>query len=460
MRGYSRYFWFIHFLGDLILINFSFLVSYFYKFGSLIDDDRYFFLLLIFNFIWMFTAFMLDLYAIKRLRRVDRILLNLIRAGVINIFAIAALLFSLNDDSPFSREHLYYTYILVFVLVLIWRYLSIKLIFLYRKHGYNYDRVLIVGGGDVAKGLHDYIFSDDILGIKLLGVFSVDKPAFNTKVYTAHLNKVKSFSIENEIDEIYYTLPLTNTDDIQDLVDFADQHLIRFKVIPDFRGFPLRRVNIDFFDSVPVLSFRKEPLKDSISRFSKRIFDIMFSFLVIILILSWLYPLIGFLIKLSSKGPVLFKQKRSGLDNKEFWCYKFRSMSQNINADNKQATKGDTRITNIGGFLRKSSIDEFPQFINVFKGDMSIVGPRPHMLKHTEQYSELIKKYMVRQLVKPGITGAAQIRGFRGETREIEEMEGRVKWDVWYIENWTFFLDINIIFRTIINFLKGDEKAY
>ena len=460
MRGYSRYFWFIHFLGDLILINFSFLLSYFYKFDSLINDDRYLFLLLIFNFIWMFTAFMLDLYAIKRLRKVDRILFNLIRACFINVFALAAVLFSLNDDSPFSREHLYYTYIGVFILVLLWRYISIKLIFLYRRYGYNYDRVLIVGGGDVAKGLHDYFFSDDILGIKLLGIFSEKKPIFKTDILNLSIDKIKNFSIENEIDEIYYTLPLTKTDEIQDLVDFADQHLIRFKVIPDFRGFPLRRVNIDFFDNVPVLSFRKEPLKDSISKFLKRLFDVIFSLIVLVFILSWIYPIIGVLIKLSSKGPVLFKQKRSGLDNKEFWCYKFRSMSQNIDADNKQATKRDARITTIGRYLRKSSLDEFPQFVNVLKGDMSIVGPRPHMLKQTEQYSELIKKYMVRQLVKPGITGAAQIRGYRGETKEIEEMEGRVKWDVWYIENWTFFLDINIIFKTVLNFIKGDEKAY
>ena len=460
MRGYSRFFWFIHFLGDLVLINFSFLASYYYKFGSLIKDDRYFFLLLIFNFIWMFTAFMLDLYAIKRLRRVDRILFNLIRACIINVFALAAILFSLNDDSPFSREHLYYTYIGVFILVLLWRYISIKLIFLYRRYGYNYDRVLIVGGGDVAKGLHDYFFSDDILGIKLLGIFSDKKPIFKTDISIDSIDRIKDFSIENEIDEIYYTLPLTNTEDIQDLVDFADQNLIRFKVIPDFRGFPLRRVNIDFFDNVPVLSFRKEPLKDSISRFLKRLFDVVVSLIVSVFILSWMYPIIGVLIKLSSKGPILFKQKRSGLDNKEFWCYKFRSMSQNVDADNKQATKGDVRITTIGRFLRKSSLDEFPQFINVLKGDMSVVGPRPHMLKQTEQYSELIKKYMVRQLVKPGITGAAQIRGYRGETKEIQQMEGRVKWDVWYIENWTFFLDINIIFRTVFNFIKGDEKAY
>ena len=408
----------------------------------------------------MFTAFMLDLYSIRRLKRVDRIFFNLIRAGIINGFVIAAILFSLNDDSPFSREHLYFTYSGVFILVLLWRYLSIKLIFLYRKYGYNYDRVIIIGGGDVAKGLHDYFFSDDILGIRLLGIFSQNKLTFKSNVKSENLNMIKEFIIENEVDEIYYTMPLTYTKKIQNLVDFADQNLIRFKVVPDFRGFPLRRVNIDFFDNVPVLSFRKEPLKDSISRFSKRVFDIIFSSLAIIFILSWLFPIVGLLIKLSSQGTILFKQKRSGLDNKEFWCYKFRSMRQNSSADLKQASKNDSRITEIGKFLRKTSLDEFPQFINVLKGDMSVVGPRPHMIKHTEQYSALIKKYMVRQLVKPGITGAAQIRGFRGETKELNEMESRVKWDVWYIENWTFFLDINIIFKTIFDIFKGDEKAY
>jgi exopolysaccharide biosynthesis polyprenyl glycosylphosphotransferase len=192
----------------------------------------------------------------------------------------------------------------------------------------------------------------------------------------------------------------------------------------------------------------------------KRVFDITFSSVVIVFLLSWMFLLIAILIKISSRGPVLFRQKRSGLDNNEFWCYKFRSMSQNTDADTKQATRQDSRITTIGKFLRRTSLDEFPQFFNVFKGDMSIVGPRPHMLKHTEQYSELIKKYMVRQLVKPGITGAAQIRGYRGETKELNDMEGRVKWDVWYIENWTFFLDINIILHTVFDFIKGDEKAY
>jgi Undecaprenyl-phosphate glucose phosphotransferase len=236
--------------------------------------------------------------------------------------------------------------------------------------------------------------------------------------------------------------------------------MIRFKVVPDFRGFIFKRVNIDFFNDVPVITLREEPLTDFINRFTKRVFDLIFSLLTIVFVLSWLYPIIAVLIKLSSKGPVLFKQSRSGVSNEEFLCYKFRSMTMSDEADTKQATKGDVRITKIGAFLRKSSLDEFPQFFNVFMGDMSIVGPRPHMLKHTEEYSALIQKYMVRQLVKPGITGAAQVKGYRGETKELEDMEGRVRLDVWYIENWSLSLDINIIFHTVWNAFKGDEKAY
>ena len=259
---------------------------------------------------------------------------------------------------------------------------------------------------------------------------------------------------------MFYTLPLTNTNEIKELIDFCDKFMIRFKLVPDFRGFIFKRVNIDFFEDVPVITLREEPLRDFVNRFAKRTFDIIFSSFVIIFILSWLYPLIAILIKLSSRGPVLFKQERSGLNNEIFLCYKFRSMRLSNDSDIKQASKGDSRITRIGKFLRKSSIDEFPQFINVLIGDMSIVGPRPHMLLHTEEYSSLIKKYMVRQLVKPGITGIAQVRGYRGETKEVEDMEGRVRLDVWYIENWSLPLDINIVFLTIWNVFKGDEKAY
>ena len=434
---------------------------YVYKFETIDFSDSYRFLLLIYNAVWILVSLALQLNELSQLKSLNKILFNLFKAFGFNILILAAVLFSLKA-SEFSREHLLYTYALLFVFIFLWRYISIQLIILYRKLGYNYSSVVIIGGENTAEQLYNYCNSKDGLGIKLMGIFSDTEISFEFKegVKSGRLEDLERFALKNDIDEIFYTMPLTHTKKIKDLVDFCDKYMIRFKVVPDFSGFLFKKVNVDFYDDVPVISLREEPLRDFVNRFVKRIFDLLFSFLVILLVLSWLYPLIAFLIKLSSKGPVLFKQLRSGINNEDFSCYKFRSMAITDDADSLQATLGDARITKIGTFLRKSSLDEFPQFFNVFMGDMSIVGPRPHMLLHTEEYSELINKYMVRQLVKPGITGLAQIRGYRGETKELKDMEGRVKFDVWYIENWTLSLDISIILQTIWNVFKGDEKAY
>ena len=461
MKGYSKYFWFIHFIGDVFFINIAFILMYIMKFDSLEFSDKYRFLIIIYNAVWILVALMLKLYELKQLKRLDRILFNLFKAFCFNAIIISAILFSLKA-SEFSRQHLYNTYLFLFFLVIFWRYLSIQLIKLYRKSGFNYKRVVIVGGEEVAKQLNTYFNSDNVLGFKLLAIFSNSPVQFKTNqgLFLASLDKLEKYSLENDIDEIFYTMPLTYTNKIKRLVDFCDKYMIRLKIVPDFRGFLFKRVNIDFFNDVPVITLREEPLTDFMNRFVKRTFDIVFSSLVILFILSWLYPLLAILIKITSKGPVLFKQIRSGINNEEFFCYKFRSMVASSNSDTKQATKNDARVTSLGSFLRKTSLDEFPQFFNVLIGDMSIVGPRPHMLLHTEEYSTLIKKYMVRQLVKPGITGIAQVRGYRGETKELHDMEGRVRLDVWYIENWSLSLDINIIFQTVWNVFKGDKNAF
>jgi len=202
------------------------------------------------------------------------------------------------------------------------------------------------------------------------------------------------------------------------------------------------------------------PQEERYNRYIKRTFDLIFSCFVLFFILSWLYPLLAILIKLDSRGPVIFKQHRSGRDNKSFWCYKFRSMRVNSDCHHRQASRNDDRITALGRFLRRTSLDEFPQFINVLIGNMSVVGPRPHMLKHTEQYRYVIKNYMVRHYSKPGITGWAQINGYRGETLQTEAMEKRVEHDIWYLENWSVYLDIKIILRTTSQVLRGHINAY
>jgi len=197
-----------------------------------------------------------------------------------------------------------------------------------------------------------------------------------------------------------------------------------------------------------------------LSRFFKRLFDIIFSLFVIIFVFSWLCPILAILIKLESRGPVFFIQLRTGKNNQHFKCYKFRSMRVNHEADKKQATRDDHRITKIGAVLRKTSLDELPQFFNVLIGNMSIVGPRPHMIQHTEEYSQLTDKFKVRHSLKPGITGWAQISGLRGEVNNTEAMLKRVDADVWYMKNWSFVLDLKIIFLTFWITLKGDKNAY
>lgn len=195
-------------------------------------------------------------------------------------------------------------------------------------------------------------------------------------------------------------------------------------------------------------------------RTTKRAFDILFSLAVIVFILSWLLPIIALLIKIESKGAFIFTQQRSSRNNKTFDCYKFRSMTINDDCDTLQTAAGDARITKVGTFLRRYNLDELPQFFNVFIGNMSVIGPRPHMLSQTKEYSELIDNFMIRHFVKPGITGWAQVNGLRGKTTTVNQMHDRVKADVWYLKNWTFLLDMKIILLTIFYTVKGNKSAH
>jgi len=247
---------------------------------------------------------------------------------------------------------------------------------------------------------------------------------------------------------------------LEEIIAFADNNLKVVKFIPDNKNIFTKRLKYEYYDYIPILSMRDIPLDNSINYYLKRAFDIIFSGLVIILLLSWLTPLIALLIRLESKGPIFFKQFRNGINSEEFACLKFRSMAVNKDSDKQMATKGDMRITKMGAFIRKTSIDELPQFFNVFWGQMSVVGPRPHMVLHTEVYAKKVNKYMVRHFVKPGITGLAQVRGYRGEIETDSDIVNRVKFDIFYLENWTMALDIKIIIQTVLNVFQGEDKAY
>jgi putative colanic acid biosynthesis UDP-glucose lipid carrier transferase len=209
-----------------------------------------------------------------------------------------------------------------------------------------------------------------------------------------------------------------------------------------------------------VLNVRKLPFDFVESLYKKRIFDIFFSLMVCLLVLSWLIPVLWIIVKIESKGPLIFKQSREGLNGDNFICYKFRSMKLNSLSDKIHATKNDKRVTKVGAFLRKTSLDELPQFINVLLGDMSVVGPRPHIESLSIEYQKDVDDYLKRHIVKPGITGLAQVSGYRGENQKKSDIKNRVRLDIFYIENWSFFLDIKIIIQTVLNVFKGEEKAY
>ncbi len=450
---------FIQFSGDFVFVNLSFLLAYYIKFGSLTAylSDKYFTLLLVFNLCWFLSTYIIKAYENNQYKKIEKIITNLIQLFILQALLITAF-WVFRKAYYYSREHLLITYILLIVFISLWRFLFQYQFNRYRRKGLNFRNVIIVGTGQLSYELLSVFENNKELGYRFLGFFS-DKQESLPKL-KGSVDEVIEFCKSNKVDEMYCSISDLNPEQLKSLTEFADNNLIRIKMIPDVRGFINRHLKIDFYEHVPVLTFRNIPLDDYANRFIKRIFDLLFSMIVIIFFLSWLYPLVALLIKLSSKGPVLFKQVRSGKNNNDFKCWKFRTMYVNKDADDKQASKTDARITRLGAFLRKTSIDEMPQFFNVFYGHMSVVGPRPHMTKHTEEYAVIVNKYMFRHFVKPGITGLAQVKGLRGETKSSLAMEHRIRLDMLYIENWSLILDLKIIVLTILNVFKGDDKAY
>lgn len=304
-----------------------------------------------------------------------------------------------------------------------------------------------------------------VLGDKFESDFSLSNFWRKDKVEVAvpiigNLRDCLSFVQANEVTEVYSTLSPELNPYLYELAHKAEEQLVRFKFVLDYKLFVNRSFHIDFVDNMPVLSLRSEPLEDTGNRIQKRLLDILVSTLVTVFILSWLTPILAILIKLESKGPVFFKQLRSGKNNKSFWCIKFRSLRENDESDVKQVTKNDSRVTKLGRFMRKTNIDELPQFLNVLIGNMSVVGPRPHMLKHTEEFFAMYDKYMIRHFVKPGVTGLAQVKGYRGEIKEIGLLRKRIEHDIYYLENWSLMQDFKIILSTIFVSFKGDDAAY
>lgn len=330
-----------------------------------------------------------------------------------------------------------------------------------RRRGFNSSNVLIVGTGETARRIYKNLRSSDGFGVNILGFAGTVPTDGLPAPFLGTIDQIDSIVKNNEIHTIYLGGFGDQEEVIKNVIRIADDNICKFYYVPSIshfikRNFYLAPIN----GSIPALGLHPNPLQSPINRTFKRLFDIGFSLSVLAILTPLVFIPVSVAIKLSSPGPIFFKQKRTGYRGHDFWCWKFRSMKVNNDADSRQATKDDDRKTRIGNFIRHTSIDELPQFWNVLKGDMSVVGPRPHMLSHTETYRRLIGQYMVRHLIKPGITGWAQTQGFRGTTDELWKMEKRVDCDVWYIEHWSFMLDVKIIVKTVTNALSGEENAF
>jgi len=402
---------------------------------------------------WIVVSMQLGFYQIHRntnLSTLIGLLLKQLIFFTLVVFAFFGYYYQIDSTSGYVFQYIG----VVFTIITLLKIAVFYIFKHYRSYlGGNFRNIVLIGENTETLELKTFFEKHPDYGYRLQNMFNVKSTGFD-------LERIKEFILENNIDEIFCSVKELDNEQLLELTDYADNNLRMLKFLPNPDTILSKHLQYDYYGNTPILSLRQIPFDDPVNQLAKRSFDLIFSLIIIIGVLSWLIPILALLIKLESKGPVFFKQKRNGLDYQEFECYKFRSMILNKTADLHQVTKNDQRITAIGKFLRKTSIDELPQFYNVLKGDMSVVGPRPHMVSHTHMYAERIDKFMVRHFVKPGITGLAQVSGYRGEVETDDDIVGRVRNDIYYIENWSTIMDIRIIFKTVIGIFTGDKKAY
>lgn len=462
----NKFIEFIAVLGDLIILNlvlFSLLFFWEEAFVSLPFSCRV---------SWMMTSLSLCYLACSGSRgrvwdsrgiRPDQLVLRVLK-NIIAFSIFWACIMTFSGISIYSPLFFVAYFSFLFVILSIYRIIIRHFLIVYCAKGKHRRYAVFIGGGNNMQVLYEEMESSLASSLyEVVGYFDI-KPNEALSSQCSYLGNPDGFSdfmsAHPGIKHVFCSLSMEEGRYNFSIMNHCENHLLYFHGVPNVcKDFP-RRIWHSMVGNMPILNLRYEPLGKMENRILKRIFDIVFSGLFLVTIFPFVYLIVGSIIKLTSPGPVFFKQMRTGLNGVDFVCYKFRSMKVNDEADSKQATADDPRKTRFGDFLRRSNIDELPQFINVFKGDMSIVGPRPHMLAHTETYARLIDKYMVRHFIKPGVTGWAQTHGFRGETRELSQMEERVKADIWYMEHWTMLLDIYIIYKTVANVIVGEKNAY
>jgi len=448
-KRYSKFIQPISVLAHLLIIN-----------GAIffVSDKNYLnpLFLIYINIIWLLISYYTNFYRVYRYTTAIRIISQIVIQFLVFFLAYFAFFGIFKEGSVVNNQ--LKVFLIIFSGISIFKVMYFYLLKIYRKRGLNFRNVVVIGLDPTSKKITEIFNTENDLGYRYKGFFSDKKSESNN--YLGPISESYKYLLENEIDEIYCSLLTLSQNQIKEFTKFTSDKGLVMKLIPDDKDLYSKDFNIEYYDTIPVLKAKKLPFELAETKIVKRLFDIVFSSLIIVFLLSWLIPILWILIKLESKGPLFFKQKRDGLNGDQFVCFKFRSMQINSASNLIQTTKNDNRITNVGKFIRRTSIDELPQFFNVLLGEMSVVGPRPHMKSQSKNFILDVENYMRRNSVKPGITGLAQIRGFRGEIEKKSDIENRVRLDIFYIENWSFFLDVRIIIQTFLNIFKGDEKAY
>lgn len=436
-------------LFDIIIINSFIIIS---------SDSEYinFHIIIYIILFWLIISYYTKFYSVYRYTHVLKLVTKLLSHFFVFILAFFAYYTIFREGEVISKQS--NIVISILITVAFFKFLFYFVLKSYRSKGNNYRNVVVFGDSKSAQNVIEIFNDRQDLGYRFNGFFS-DKIS-KSKKYLGTITEGLNYTNKENIDEVYCDINSISTLKYKEIRDFCRDIDTELKLIPENKAIYSKNFKVEYYGTLPILRPKQLPFERIETHIIKRIFDIIFSLFVCLFILSWLFPILWVIVKINSKGKFFFKQKRDGINGKQFYCYKIRSMKNTDLADKISTTNDDNRITFVGAFLRKTSLDELPQFFNVLLGDMSVVGPRPHINVQTKNYINEIDNYLIRNSIKPGITGLAQVSGYRGEIIYKSEIENRVRLDIFYIENWSFILDIKIIFQTFLIVFKGQEKAY
>lgn len=449
---------------DLFFLNITFILAAVIaqSFSTFLHRNYLLILLVILNFIWFFSSQIFDFYEEFESTNLSYQFIKIIKNSIIQSLTCVLFIFLTKEDL-FTRNFIVLNFIILTAFIL-FRIIFIKKLFAYLKtSGKNLRNLIIIGVGEPGNSFLEIVKSNPEYGYNFIGFVDNEVNGGSEKNIIGSVAELDSLIPKYEIAEAVIALPNSDFSLIDKIISVCNKQAVRTFIIPDYFKFLSRKFRISQFGNFPIITIRNEPLEEFHWQFIKRSFDLFVSVIAGVILLSWLFPIIILAQKLFSRGPVFYIQDRIGKENKTFSCFKFRTMRINSDKNFIPTGKEDPRVTKLGSFLRKSNLDELPQLINVFLGDMSIVGPRPHAIAFNNEYKKIVEEIKLRNLVKPGITGWAQVHGFRGDAVDEDEnrilIKKRVEYDLWYIENWSVSLDVQIILLTAWQILRGKSKG-